>query len=66
MLPKVDFPELLLEVAEPTGTADAFMHISGPDSGMEGFATSLCGRRSTRVLTRFPYSRRALRWVGTA
>ena len=42
MLPKVDFPELLLEVAELTGMADAFTHISGADSGMEGFTTSLC------------------------
>lgn len=42
MLPKVDFPELLLEVAELTGMADSFTHISGADSGMEGFTTSLC------------------------
>ncbi|WP_326793749.1 Tn3 family transposase (plasmid) [Streptomyces sp. NBC_00841] len=42
MLPRVDFPELLLEVAELTSMADAFTHISGADSGMEGFTTSLC------------------------
>ncbi|MEU0375524.1 Tn3 family transposase, partial [Streptomyces sp. NPDC006283] len=42
MLPKVDFPELLLEVAELTGMADAFTHISGAESHMEGFTTSLC------------------------
>lgn len=41
MLPKVDFPELLLEVAELTGMPEAFTHISGSDSGMEGFTTSL-------------------------
>ncbi|MFD4539042.1 Tn3 family transposase [Streptomyces bauhiniae] len=35
-------PELLLEVAELTGMADAFTHISGADSHMEGFTTSLC------------------------
>ncbi|MEV0972127.1 Tn3 family transposase [Microtetraspora glauca] len=42
MLTKVDFPELLLEVAELTGMPEAFTHISGAGSGMEGFATSLC------------------------
>ncbi|MYR99594.1 Tn3 family transposase [Streptomyces sp. SID8360] len=42
MLPKVDFPELLLEVAELTGIEEVFTHISGADSHMEGFATSLC------------------------
>ncbi|MFC1231474.1 Tn3 family transposase [Streptomyces sp. Sce081] len=42
MLPKVDFPELLLEVAELTGMADAFTHVSGAGSGMEGFTPSLC------------------------
>lgn len=41
MLPKVDFPELLLEVAELTGMEEV-THISGADSHMEGFATSLC------------------------
>ena len=43
MLPPVDFPELLLEVAELTGFAEAFTHISGADSGMDGFVTSICG-----------------------
>ncbi|MFE7244952.1 Tn3 family transposase [Streptomyces sp. NPDC057582] len=42
ILPRVDFPELLREVAELTSMADAFTHISGADSGMEGFTTSLC------------------------
>ncbi len=31
-----------MEVAELTGMADAFTHISGAGSGMEGFTTSLC------------------------
>jgi TnpA family transposase len=43
MLPRLDFPELLLEVFERTGLPADFTHISGADSGMEGFATSLCG-----------------------
>ncbi|MFE5729810.1 hypothetical protein ACFQ7A_02700 [Streptomyces sp. NPDC056528] len=44
LTPKVDFPELLPEVAEPTGTPEAFAHISGSGSGsgVEGFTTSLC------------------------
>jgi hypothetical protein len=42
ILPRVDFPELLLEVAELIGMADAFTHISGADSHMDGFATSAC------------------------
>ncbi|ESP95709.1 transposase Tn3 family protein (plasmid) [Streptomyces sp. GBA 94-10 4N24] len=43
MLPRVDFPELLLEVAELTGMADAFTHISGADSGM-GASPRACAR----------------------
>jgi Tn3 transposase DDE domain len=42
MLPKVDFPELLLEVADLTGLADAFTHISGAETSMENFPVSLC------------------------
>ncbi|MER6400839.1 transposase [Kitasatospora sp. NPDC001603] len=42
MLPKVDFPELLLEVAELTGLPDAFTHISGAMPTMDDFTTSLC------------------------
>jgi TnpA family transposase len=42
MLPRVDFPELLLEVAELTGLPDAFTHISGAMTTMEDFAVSLC------------------------
>ncbi|MFF4779219.1 Tn3 family transposase [Microtetraspora fusca] len=43
MLPRVDFPELLLEVFDRTGLASDFTHISGADSPMEDFAVSLCG-----------------------
>ena len=42
MLPAVDFPELLLEVAELTDLPDAFTHISGAPTTMEDFAVSLC------------------------
>ncbi len=43
MLPRVDFPELLLEVFDRTELAADFTHISGADSPMEDFAVSLCG-----------------------
>ncbi|HZE32263.1 MAG TPA: Tn3 family transposase [Actinoallomurus sp.] len=43
MLPRVDFPELLLEVFDRTGLADEFTHISGADPAMEDFAVRLCG-----------------------
>jgi hypothetical protein len=43
MLPRVDFPELLLEVFDRTGLAADFTHISGADSPLEDFAVSLCG-----------------------
>ncbi|GAA4621992.1 Tn3-like element Tn3 family transposase [Actinoallomurus vinaceus] len=42
MLPKVDFPELLLEVAELTGMTTAFTHISGADPHMDDFEVSVC------------------------
>ncbi|WP_405827268.1 Tn3 family transposase [Streptomyces sp. NBC_00105] len=42
MLPKVDFPELLLEVADLTGMTSAFTHISGADPSMEEFDLSVC------------------------
>ncbi|MGW3308289.1 Tn3 family transposase [Streptomyces sp. NPDC001073] len=42
MLPKVDFPELLLEVADLTGMTTAFTHISGADPSMEEFELSVC------------------------
>lgn len=41
MLPKIDFPELLLEVAKLTGMPEAFTHISGAD-GCESSARA-CG-----------------------
>ena len=43
MLPRVDFPEPLLEVFDRTGLAADFTHISGADPAMEDFAVSLCG-----------------------
>ncbi|MFI6449754.1 Tn3 family transposase [Kitasatospora sp. NPDC050543] len=42
MLPKGDFPELLLEVAELTGMTTAFTHISGADAHMDDFEVSVC------------------------
>ncbi|MEV7090753.1 Tn3 family transposase [Streptomyces sp. NPDC093085] len=42
MLPKVDFPELLMKVAELTVMPESFTHISGTNSGMADFTTSLC------------------------
>ncbi len=42
MLPRIDFPDLLLEVAQRTSLASAFTHVSGADAHLEGFETSLC------------------------
>ncbi|MFE7130404.1 Tn3 family transposase [Streptomyces sp. NPDC057638] len=42
MLPNVDFPELLLEVADLTGMTSAFTHISGAYPSMEEFELSVC------------------------
>ncbi|MCZ2805628.1 Tn3 family transposase [Modestobacter sp. VKM Ac-2983] len=42
MLPRIDFPDLLLEVAQRTSLASAFTHVSGADAHLEGFGTSLC------------------------
>jgi hypothetical protein len=42
MLPRVDFPELLLEVADLMGLPDAFTNISGSLTSTEDFAVSLC------------------------
>ncbi|WP_328786155.1 Tn3 family transposase [Streptomyces sp. NBC_00273] len=43
MLPKADFPELLLlEVAELTGMTTAFTHMSGADPHMDDFEVSVC------------------------
>ncbi|WP_344948297.1 Tn3 family transposase [Sphaerisporangium flaviroseum] len=41
MLPRLDFPELLLEVFDRTGLPADFTHISGADSPMEDFGVSL-------------------------
>lgn len=43
MLPRIDFPELLLEVAALTGLPAAFTHISGADSRLGGFEVA-CAR----------------------
>ncbi|MFF5113705.1 Tn3 family transposase [Streptosporangium sp. NPDC000509] len=41
MLPRLDFPELLLEVFDRTGLPADFIHVSGVDAGMEDFPMSL-------------------------
>ncbi|MGN9787952.1 Tn3 family transposase [Nonomuraea sp. ZG12] len=41
MLPRLDFPELLLEVFDRTGLPADFTHISGADPSMEDFGVSL-------------------------
>ncbi|SFI32751.1 Transposase and inactivated derivatives, TnpA family [Streptosporangium canum] len=41
MLPRVDFPELLLEVFDRTGLPADFTHVSGAAAAMEDFAMSL-------------------------
>ncbi|MBN6057712.1 Tn3 family transposase, partial [Nonomuraea sp. RK-328] len=43
MLPRVDFPELLLEVFDRTGLPADFTHVSGMDAAMEDFPMSLAG-----------------------
>jgi hypothetical protein len=42
MLPRVDFPELLLEVAELTGLPAAFTHVTGADARLTDFEVSIC------------------------
>jgi len=42
MMPRLDFPELLMEVAARTGFDREFTHISGADAPMEDFRVSLC------------------------
>lgn len=42
LMPRVDLPELILEIAARTGFADAFTHVSEKDTRIDGFATSLC------------------------
>lgn len=41
-LPRVDLPEVLLEVHTWTGFADEFVHISTPNARVSDFAISLC------------------------
>ncbi|TQN31697.1 TnpA family transposase [Haloactinospora alba] len=42
MMPRVDFPDLLMEVAARTGFTRDFTHISGAETRMEDFNASLC------------------------
>ncbi|MBX9387494.1 Tn3 family transposase [Streptomonospora nanhaiensis] len=42
MMPRLDFPELLMEVTGRTGLARDFTHISGGEAHMDGFEVSLC------------------------
>lgn len=41
-IPKVDLPDLLLEISTHTGFADLFTHISEKGSRIEDFTTSIC------------------------
>ncbi|WP_160166735.1 Tn3 family transposase [Nocardiopsis kunsanensis] len=42
MMPRLDLPDLLMEVDARTGFTEAFTHYSGAETGMEDFATSVC------------------------
>jgi len=42
LLPRVDLPEVLLEVQAWTGFADAFTHLSEGAARADDLATSLC------------------------
>jgi hypothetical protein len=42
-MPKIDLPDVMLEVAARSGFADAFTHVSERHARVEDFATSLCG-----------------------
>ena len=42
LMPHVDLPEILLEVAARTGFASAFAHVSERNARADNFATSLC------------------------
>ena len=42
-LPKIDLPDIMLEVAARSGFAEAFSHVTERHSRVEDFATSLCG-----------------------
>jgi hypothetical protein len=42
MMPRVDLPEVLLEIVARTGVVDCFAHISGATTRMEELEVSLC------------------------
>jgi TnpA family transposase len=42
-MPKIDLPDVMLEVATRSGFADAFTHVSERHARVEDFTTSLCG-----------------------
>jgi hypothetical protein len=42
MMPRVDFPEVSLEIFARTGAVDSFMHISGATTRMDELEVSLC------------------------
>ncbi|MCB5194997.1 Tn3 family transposase [Deefgea salmonis] len=42
LMPRVDLPEILLEVAARTGFTSAFAHVSERNARADNFATSLC------------------------
>ena len=42
MMPRVDFPEVLLEIFARTGVVDCFTHISGATTRMDEHEVSLC------------------------
>ena len=42
-LPKIDLPDVMLEIAARSGFAAAFSHVAERHSRVEDFATSLCG-----------------------
>jgi TnpA family transposase len=42
-MPKIDLPDVMLEVAMRSGFADAFTHVSERHARVEEFTTSLCG-----------------------
>ena len=42
MMPRVDFPEVLLEIFARTGTVDCFTHISGATTRMDDLDVSVC------------------------
>lgn len=43
LMPRVDLPEILLEIAARTGFVDAFTHVSERNARADDLVTSLCG-----------------------